>query len=189
MLFYIVLTLIVLQRLFELVVAKRNEKWMRNQGAVEIGQSHYRWLVLLHSLFFVSLITEVRWMDKQLSSVWWLLAVLFGVTQLGRLWVMMSLGKFWNTKILVLPKADVVLKGPYKFLKHPNYVIVVLEFLVIPLLFQAYVTMILFSLLNIGILAVRIRVEEKALSTFTNYKEATEWHGRFVPLKHDKNSH
>jgi methyltransferase len=178
-----------IQRIIELAVAKRNEKWMKSQGAVEMGQSHYKWLVLLHALFFVSLIAEVKGMEKPLSSFWLLLAVLFAMTQLGRLWVMASLGKFWNTKILVLPKTDIVLKGPYKFLKHPNYVIVFLEFLIIPLLFEAYVTMVLFSLLNIGILTVRIRIEEEALSSLTNYEEATEWHARFVPLKRDKNSH
>lgn len=189
MLFYMVLTFIIIQRLIELAVAKQNEKWMREHGAVEIGQSHYKWIVLVHFLFFISLISEVLWMEKRLSSFWGLLAVIFVCTQLGRLWVIASLGKFWNTKILVLPKADVVLRGPYKFLKHPNYVIVALEFLIIPLLFEAYATMVLFSLLNILVLSVRIPAEEKALSSLTNYDEATEWHSRFLPIKNDKNSH
>ncbi|WP_078409564.1 isoprenylcysteine carboxyl methyltransferase family protein [Priestia abyssalis] len=189
MLFYAVLTFIIIQRLLELAVAKRNEKWMREQGAVEIGQSHYKWIVLVHFLFFISLISEVVWMERKLSSFWGLLAAIFLFTQLGRLWTIASLGRFWNTKILVLPKADVVLKGPYKFLKHPNYVIVALEFLIIPLLFEAYTTMVLFSLLNILVLSIRIPAEEKALSAFTNYKEVTECHSRFLPVKNDKNSH
>ncbi|MDQ0245335.1 methyltransferase [Bacillus fengqiuensis] len=189
MLFYIMLTFIIIQRLLELAVAKRNEKWMREQGAVEIGQSHYKWIVLVHLLFFISLITEVSWMEKRLSSFWVLLAIIFVLTQLGRVWVISSLGRFWNTKILVLPEADVVVKGPYKFLKHPNYVIVALEFLIVPLLFEAYATMALFSLLNILVLSVRIPIEEKALSAFTNYYKATECHSRFLPIKNDKNSH
>lgn len=189
MVFYIVITFITIQRLLELAVAKRNEKWMREQGAVEVGQSHYKYIVFVHLLFFISLITEVLWMEKTLSSFWVLLAVIFMLAQLGRIWVITSLGKFWNTKILVLPKADVVLKGPYKFLKHPNYVIVALEFLVIPLLFEAYMTMVVFSVLNILVLTVRIPAEEKALSAFTNYHEVTECYSRFLPLKNDKNSH
>ncbi|MFC3884103.1 isoprenylcysteine carboxyl methyltransferase family protein [Bacillus songklensis] len=183
MFFYIMLTFIIMQRLLELAVAKRNEKWMLGQGAVEIGTSHYKWIVLVHSLFFVSLASEVVLMEKQLSSLWVLLLIMFIITQAGRVWVITSLGRFWNTKIMVLPETEVVVKGPYRFLKHPNYVIVALEFLVVPLLFEAYITMILFSLLNLFVLAVRIPMEEKALCAFTDYDNKTGQQARFWPAK------
>ena len=80
-----------------------------------------------------------------------------------RIWCLTSLGKFWNTKIIVLPVLDVVIKGPYKFIRHPNYLIVTIELLVLPLLFSAYFTAIVFSLLNVWMLSVRIPAEEKAL--------------------------
>jgi methyltransferase len=189
MFFYVMLAMMIMQRLLELAIAKRNEKWMLKQGAVEIGSSHYKWIVFVHGLFFVSLASEVLLMGKPLSSIWALLFVLFIMTQIGRIWVITSLGRFWNTKIIVLPETEVVLKGPYKFLKHPNYVIVVLEFLIIPLFFEAYITMILFSLLNLFVLSIRVPMEEKALCAFTDYDDKTEQHARFWPVKNDKNSH
>ena len=88
-----------------------------------------------------------------------------------RIWCLTSLGKFWNTKIIILPGADVVIKGPYKFIRHPNYLIVTTELLVLPLLFSAYFTAIVFSILNIWMLSVRIPTEERALKEVTNYKE------------------
>jgi methyltransferase len=183
MFFYVMLAVIIMQRLLELVIAKRNEKQMLKQGAIEIGSSHYKWIVLMHSLFFVSLASEVLLMRKQLSSIWAFLFTAFIMIQIGRVWVMTSLGRFWNTKIIVLPEAEVILKGPYKFLKHPNYVIVALEFLVIPLFFEAYITMVLFSLLNLFVLSIRIPIEEKALCAFTDYDDKTKQHARFWPVK------
>lgn len=93
----------------------------------------------------------------------------FLIAQSGRIWVIRSLGKHWNTKIIVVPDADVVIKGPYKFFKHPNYIIVATEILVISLLFNAYYTAIIFSLLNVWMMMVRIPLEEKALKEHTEY--------------------
>jgi methyltransferase len=169
-LFFLFITLIILQRMVELVIAKRNEHRMKSQGAMEFGKEHYRWIVLVHSLFFVSYILEVLILHKQLSPVWPVVLALLLMTQAARVWALMSLGMFWNTKIIVLPNAKVVRKGPYRYIKHPNYVIVAAEFLLIPLLFQAYVTAILFSILNAVILAVRIPAEEKALRSLTEYE-------------------
>jgi methyltransferase len=169
--FSIVISIVILQRLVELVVAKRNEKWMRGQGAFEAGAAHYPVMVSMHIAFFISLIAEVLLFDKSLSSVWILFLIIFLVTQLARIWCLTSLGKFWNTKIIILPGADVVQKGPYKWIRHPNYVIVATELLVLPLMFSAYFTAIIFSFLNVWMLSVRIPAEEKALKEATNYKE------------------
>lgn len=144
---------------------------MRSKGAYEVGAKHYPFMVAIHVGFFISLILEFTLFDRGLSPYWWFLFIFFVGLQLMRIWVITSLGKFWNTKIIVLPGANVVKKGPFHFIRHPNYVVVTLEILVIPLLFGAYFTAILFTLLNFSILYVRIPMEEAALREVTDYKE------------------
>lgn len=165
------LLVIIIQRLVEVAIAKSNEKWMKSQGAQEFGQSHYRLMVLMHTAFFVCLITEGLWLKPSISSLWPLWIGLFILTQIARIWVLTSLGKYWNTKIIVLPNAKVVSKGPYRFVRHPNYVIVTIELIIIPLAFNAFVTLFLFAVLNQIILTIRIQEEEKALIAITNYEE------------------
>ncbi|CAM3247849.1 isoprenylcysteine carboxyl methyltransferase family protein [Filibacter tadaridae] len=171
MLFILVISIVIVQRLVELIVAKRNEKWMRSQGAYEAGAAHYPLMVLMHVAFFVSLILEVIVFNRPFSPLWGVLLGIFLVAQVMRIWCLTSLGKFWNTKIIILPGADVVRKGPYLWVRHPNYVIVTTELLVLPLLFGAYFTAIIFTLLNVWMLSVRIPTEEKALKEVTNYRE------------------
>ena len=171
MFFTLVIAVVIMQRFVELFVAKRNEKWMLRQGAFEVGARHYPLMVMMHAAFFLSLLLEVSIVDPGLSPFWTVLLALFLIAQIARVWCLTSLGKFWNTKILILPGANVVQKGPYKFMRHPNYVIVTTELLVLPLLFSAYFTAIVFSLLNVWMLSVRIPTEEKALKKATNYKE------------------
>ena len=167
--FYAFILLLIAQRLAELLIARRNEQWMKQRGAREFGQTHYRFIVFFHSLFFVSYWIEVTVWDSALSPIWPLLLTIFLFTQLVRVWALTSLGKFWNTKIIVLPGASVVQKGPYRFLKHPNYMVVILEFIIIPLFFQAHYTTILFTVLNLLVLSIRIPAEEKALNELTEY--------------------
>ncbi|MEM1504993.1 isoprenylcysteine carboxylmethyltransferase family protein [Domibacillus sp. 8LH] len=167
--FWLFILFLCVQRISELFIAKRNEKWMLSQGAYEAGTRHYPFIVALHTLFFISLIAEVTMMEKTLSSNWPMWLTLFLVTQLGRVWTLRSLGPFWNTKIIVLPGAKVVKRGPYRWVRHPNYIIVTLEFIVIPLLFQAYYTAIIFTLLNAWMLSVRIAAEEQALIDATDF--------------------
>lgn len=171
MLFTILIGIVILQRLVELVVARKNEKWMKAQGAYEAGASHYPFMIMLHTAFFISLITEVYFFERTLSPFWVPLLIIFLLAQVARVWCLTSLGKFWNTKIIILPGAEVVQKGPYKLIRHPNYVIVCTELLVLPLIFQAYFTAIVFTLLNILILSVRIPAEERALREATNYNQ------------------
>ncbi|TKH02748.1 isoprenylcysteine carboxyl methyltransferase [Peribacillus simplex] len=169
MIFAILIILIAIQRLVELYIAKQNEKQLKAAGAVEYGESHYRWMVLMHLSFFIVLIIEVIVLDRNMSGLWPIWLTLFLIAQSGRIWVIRSLGKHWNTKIIVVPDADVVIKGPYKYFKHPNYIIVATEILVISLLFNAYYTAIIFSLLNVWMMTVRIPLEEKALKEHTEY--------------------
>src|SRR5690606_7543734 len=145
MIFGIVLTIVILQRIIELCIARRNEKWMKRQGAFEAGASHYPYMVAMHVFFFIVLISEVLFYHRQLSNAWPIWLAIFLAAQLLRVWCLASLGKFWNTKIIVLPNARVVRKGPYRWLRHPNYVIVATELLVLPLLFNAFITAVVFS--------------------------------------------
>ncbi|GAA0350002.1 isoprenylcysteine carboxyl methyltransferase family protein [Bacillus horti] len=172
MIFWIIIALIVLQRLMELRIAKGNEVWIKEQGGYEVGQKHYPFIVALHVLFFISLIIEASISSFSLGSGWPLLLVIFIVTQALRVWSIVSLGRFWNTKIMILPQAHVQRRGPYRWLKHPNYVIVAIELLVIPLLFGAFVTAVVFTILNAILIGlVRIPAEEKALREATDYSE------------------
>jgi methyltransferase len=180
--FEIFLAVVIIQRIGELVIAKRNERWMKEQGGVEYGKPQYVFIVAVHALFFVSFGLEVLRQKKEISPYWTILFFLFLLTQIGRVWALLSLGKYWNTKIIVVPNATLINKGPYKFLKHPNYLIVTIEFFIIPLLYQAYGTLIAFSLLNALILMVRIPAEERALCEHTEYKEVFQNKNKFLPL-------
>lgn len=182
MLFFTILfSTVVLQRLVELRLSKHNERWLRKQGGYEVGNSHYKYIVLLHICFFVSLLLEVTLFQKQASVFWYIPFTLFTLAQALRLWSMNSLGVFWNTKIIVVPRARVVRKGPYKFMRHPNYLIVMTEIMTLPLIFQAYFTLILFTVLNIIMLTYRIRIEEQALREVMNYDEVFATSNRFIP--------
>lgn len=141
---------------------------MLAKGAYEVGASHYPFMILLHVSFFVSLIVEVIYFTGQLTPQYILLFI-FLLLQLLRVWCLASLGPFWNTKIIILPGANVVVKGPYSYIRHPNYLVVCLEIAVIPLMFQAYFTAICFTILNLIILSIRIPLEEKALKEVTDY--------------------
>lgn len=157
MYFIIFISFFILQRLSELYIARSNEKWLLAQGAVEYGHSHYPYMIIMHTLFIFSLIAEFI-LDGQPPVSLLFLGIFLGVL-LFKYWALSSLGKFWNTKIYRVPGVYPIKKGPYKFFKHPNYMEVVCEIAVIPLVFHLYFTAIVFSLLNAAMLTVRIRVE------------------------------
>ncbi|TKD69899.1 isoprenylcysteine carboxyl methyltransferase family protein [Pseudalkalibacillus hwajinpoensis] len=171
-LFTAVFVLLIVQRVGELILARKNEKWMKDRGAIECGEDHYKYIVMLHIGFLLAVAVETALRGFTLSLIWTVMLGIFLLAQLLRVWTIRSLGKFWNTKIIVLPKASVVAKGPYRFLRHPNYVIVALEILSLPLIFSSYWTAIVFTFLNAGLLLkVRIPAEEKALKEVTNYTD------------------
>lgn len=181
MAFLIFIGFIIIQRLMELAVARRNEKWMKAKGAMEFGSGHYPFIVLIHAGFIVSTIVEVLYFDRGLSRYWPLLFTVFLLTQGVRVWAIASLGPYWNTKIIVLPDAQIVRRGPYRFIKHPNYLVVALEILTIPLLFNAFFTAVIFTLFNLLILCIRISAEEKALKELTYYESEFKDNSRFIP--------
>jgi len=162
---------VVCQRLVELAIARRNAAWMLARGAHEAGRKRYSLALVLHTTFLIALVVEVMVLKRQPAWWWWMPFTAFVLAQGLRYWCIVSLGHFWNTRILVLPGSAVVRRGPYRFLRHPNYLAVALEFLAIPLIFQAYLTTLLFSLLNACFLAIRIPAEEKALAEFTDFSK------------------
>ena len=159
MYFTLFIIFLITQRLSELYIASRNEKWLRSQGAVEYGKEHYPYIVALHTLFIISIIVE--YIVRGGTAIDLILFMLFILILLFKFWALSSLGKYWNTKIFRVPGAGPVKKGPYKLLKHPNYLNVIGEIAVIPLVFHLYYTAIVFTVLNAVMLTVRIRVENK----------------------------
>lgn len=157
---WIVLALVAVQRLAELVYARRNTRRLLAAGAEESGAGHYPLLVGLHALWLASLALFV---PAEQTPHWGLLAV-FALLQVLRLWVLVSLGRFWTTRVITLPDAPLVRRGPYRWFRHPNYLVVTGEILVLPLAFGAWQIALAFSLVNAALLALRVRVEERALA-------------------------
>ena len=157
---------IIIQRLLELGHAKRNLAWAMANGGKEFSPEHYPFMVALHSSWIVAMLLEAWLGGAALSNLWWLWLGLFLIAQILRYMVILSLGKLWNTRIIIVPNAKLVRTGLYSFIKHPNYLIVALELFVTPLIFGAWLTAIVFSVLNaILLLGFRIPAEERALKT------------------------
>jgi methyltransferase len=150
------------QRLSELYVSSKNEKWLLQNGAVEYGKEHYPYMVSMHTLFIISLIAEYVYRGS--GAVNYYLVGLFFILILIKIIVISTLGNYWNTKIYKVPGTRPVATGIYKYIKHPNYVIVVLEIAIIPLAFHLYYTAIIFTVLNALMLTVRIKKENEVLA-------------------------
>jgi methyltransferase len=154
----LVLSLVTIQRLAELAISRRNVAALRAQGGVEHGREHYPLMVALHAAWLAGL----WWLATGTPpSPAWLVAYL--VLQALRLWTLHSLGRRWTTRIIVLPGKPLVRRGPYRFLAHPNYVVVAGEILALPMAFGLSAYAIAFSVLNAVMLTIRIRVEHRAL--------------------------
>ena len=150
---------LIVQRLAELALAQWNTARLRAEGGVEFGASHYPLMVALHALWLLGL--WVYGHDRGVDPFWF---VIFILLQAGRLWVIASLGRRWTTRVIVLPGAAAVARGPYRWLRHPNYAVVILEIAVVPLALGLPVFALLFSLANTALLAYRIGVENQALA-------------------------
>jgi len=154
-----VVGLVALQRLAELAYARRNERRLRAQGASEHGARHYPLLVGLHAAWLLAIAFAAG--DAPANPA---LLGLFVLLQLARIWVLASLGPWWTTRVLTLPGAPLVLSGPYRWMRHPNYAVVAAEIAVLPLVFGLWQVALVFSAANAALLAVRIRIEERALA-------------------------
>lgn len=153
------------ERVGELVVARRNERRSRARGAIEAGRGHYPAMVALHTALLLGCPAEVWLADRPFVPAlgWSMLAVLAGAQTL-RWWCIATLGFRWNTRVIVVPGLPLVARGPYRVLRHPNYVAVVAEGVALPLVHTAWVTAVAFTLANAAVLTVRIRCENRALA-------------------------
>jgi methyltransferase len=170
--FTVVVVVVALERLAELVVSRRNAAWSFERGGRETGRGHYRVMVLLHSGFLVAMLVEA-WVRRPdvAPSIAWSMLVLVVASQALRWWCIATLGRRWNTRVIIVPGLPPVTAGPYRFLRHPNYVAVVVEGVALPLVHEAWITALVFTVANAALLTVRIRVENAALRTLP---------GRFV---------
>ncbi len=158
-----VVAIVAVQRVAELVYARRNTARLRAEGAVEHGARHYPLIVALHAAWLIALVVMVP--PQALPNV--ALLVIFAALQLARIWVIASLGPYWTTRIIVPTGAPAVVSGPYRLMRHPNYVIVCAEIAILPLAFGAWQLAIVFSVLNAAVLSHRIRVENAARNVGT----------------------
>ena len=159
----IILSLVTVQRLGELILARRNTRRLLARGAIESGAGHYPYIVLLHAAW----LSGLWWLAWDRPANLWLLAVFIGL-QAGRVWIIAALGERWTTRIITLPGEPLIRRGPYRFLSHPNYVVVALEILILPLTFGLVGFALIFSALNAAMMWVRIRAEAQALTASRN---------------------
>ena len=154
----VILALVTLQRLGELWLSNRHTKRLLAQGAHEVGASHYPLIVAVHALWLAAL----WWLapGRRIDGFW---LAMFVLIELARIWVLASLGKRWTTRIIVLPEARLVRQGPYRWVNHPNYLVVMAEIAVLPLVFGLWELALIFSALNAAVLAIRVREENRAL--------------------------
>jgi methyltransferase len=155
----VLLSLVTAQRLGELVLASHNTKKLRAQGAYEVAPGHYPLIVTLHGAWLIGL-WWLAW-DRPLNLA---LAALFLAIEALRVWTLMSLGSRWTTRIIILPGAPLVRRGPYRFIPHPNYTVVAAEIVALPLAFGLWACALLFTVLNAAILFIRIKAENAALA-------------------------
>jgi methyltransferase len=161
---YIMAVVIALQRLSELWLATVNRRWLVQQGAQEFGAGHYPLFFILHGGWLAGWCSEAILQGADLSLLWPLWIAVWAGAQGLRYWCIFSLGRHWNTRILVIPGKELVCRGPYRYCRHPNYLAVTSETLAVPLIFGAWYTAAVFTVLNsLLLLMIRIPQEEKVL--------------------------
>ena len=154
----VILAFVTIERLAELWFARTNTRRLLARGARENGRAHYPLIVAVHVLWLISLWWLAR--TRPIDGFW---LAIFVLLELARLWVLVTLGRRWTTRIIVLPDAPLVDRGPYRFLNHPNYWVVIGEIAVLPLVFGLWQVALIFTLLNATVLTIRIREENRAL--------------------------
>ncbi|MEJ2084226.1 MAG: isoprenylcysteine carboxylmethyltransferase family protein [Acidobacteriota bacterium] len=174
-LYLLLLGVVIFERLIELSIAKRNTRNLLRRGALAVGSGHYPTMVVMHVLFLISAPLEVWLFDRPLIPILAvvMLGLLIGAMGL-RYWVIATLKGRWTTRIICLPGSPLVATGPYRYVRHPNYLAVVVETFALPMVHTAWLTAIVFSLCNAMLLRVRIGVEEKALWRYAAYFDDVE---------------
>lgn len=162
----VLVALVVLERLAELVISKRHAAWALARGGVEHGMGHYPPMVVLHSLLLAGALGEAWLADRPfVPTLGWSMVAVVLLAQALRWWCILTLGRQWSTRVIVVPGLPLVSRGPYRWMPHPNYVAVVAEGIALPLVHGSWVTAVAFTVLNAWLLTVRIRTEDAALDT------------------------
>ncbi len=163
---YVVLVLAVAgERVAELILTARHLSWARSQGAVESGRGHYPWMVGLHTALLLGCLAEVVVLDRPfVPALGYPMVVAVAASQALRWWCIATLGRQWNTRVVVVPELPLVRRGPYRWLHHPNYLAVVVEGVALPLVHTAWLTAALFTACNAALLSTRIRCENRLLA-------------------------
>jgi methyltransferase len=163
--YLLLLVAVGIERLAELVLAQRNLAWSRARGGVEIGAGHYPVMVALHLALLVGCVVEVTVMQRPfIPALGWPMLALVVAAQGLRWWCITTLGRQWNTRVVVIPGAPRIGGGPYRWISHPNYVAVAVEGLALPMVHSAWVTALAFTTLNAALLSTRVSVENSALA-------------------------
>ena len=163
-LYALLIGLTALERLLEVKTSLRNARWSFDNGGVEYGKGHYPFMVILHTGFLFACVGEVYFLEQPfIPLLGWPMLILAVLCQGLRWWCITTLGQRWNTRVIIVPGLPRITGGPYRFFSHPNYIVVVLEGIALPLVHSAYWTALAFGILNALLLTVRIRCEEKAL--------------------------
>ena len=166
MIWYVLLVAAVAcERVAELVVSNRNLAWSRSRGGIEFGAGHYPAMVMLHTGLLVGCLADVIWLHRPfLPSLGWPMLAIVVAAQALRWWCITTLGRQWNTRVVVVPGAPRVAGGPYRLIPHPNYVAVIAEGVALPLVHTAWITALVFTVLNAALLSTRITTENNALA-------------------------
>ncbi|MGI5350585.1 isoprenylcysteine carboxyl methyltransferase family protein [Streptomyces sp. CA-250714] len=155
---------VAVERLAELLVSVRHARWARARGGVERGRRHYRVMVVVHAGLLAGAVVETGLCDRPfVPALGWPALAVTAVAQVLRWWCVRSLGPCWNTRVIVVPGLALSTRGPYRWLRHPNYLVVAVEGIALPLVHSAWLTALAFTVVNAAVLTVRLRVENAAL--------------------------
>lgn len=157
---WIILAVVALQRLIELPYATRNARALMARGGIEYGANHYPLFILLHGGWLIAMALAI----PQTPDINWGFLAAYICLQGFRLWILLSLGPYWTTRVISVPGDPLIARGPYRFMRHPNYWLVAAEIAILPLVFGEWQVALIFSILNAGLVAWRIRVEDRALA-------------------------
>ncbi len=176
------IVLVVLERVVELVITERNARRLRARGGFEVGKTHFLPMAVMHTGLLVAAPVEVFRLERPFVPLWGgvMLGLVVG-TMVLRYWAITSLGDRWTTRVFVVPEEPPAVRGPYRWLRHPNYLAVIVEVAALPLVHGAWWTAIAFSVANALVLRTRIRVEEEALEAHSDYLANLGDRPRLVP--------
>lgn len=174
--------MVAVMRLIELAISRRNIARLEARGAIEVGQSLYPWMVTVHTLLLVACVAEVWLLHRPfIRPIAFVSLGLLVAAAALRIWVMVTLGERWSTRVVVLPEIDPVTGGPFRRMRHPNYLAVVVEIAALPMVHTAWLTAVVFSLANALVLSSRVKTEEKALAESGSYLKDMGDRPRFLP--------